>query len=198
MKKVKLMFAAVIMMGAVCAKAQGIMVGYDSRIGTGYGLTSSFRDAVADRTVPVPVKSKAAALAPAEGVSTVTIDIRLIEENTVKKETLICAKGDAGAAVKNCRKISDGSLLTAEEVRSFRVAPFFQPQGLSFRGQLRKAEQENKAGCYDIREECVAWKVVREKVCDDWVEVRPGVERCASWVMEETEVCTRYVKYCND
>lgn len=182
MKKINIIIAAAIMMGAIAAaNAQGIIVGYDSRVGTGYGLTSSFRDAVADRPAPAPASKPAAAAA----VSTITIDIRVIQDSAVKKETLTCAKGDAGAAVKNCRKASDGRLLTAEETQSFRLEAFFQAQGPTFRGRQRKAEGQALDNCRDTREECSAWKVVRES-------------SGASAVKDAYETCVSYVKYCND
>lgn len=181
MKNMKLIIAAAIMMTAIAAaNAQGIMVGYDSRVGTGYGLTSSFRDAVADRPAPAP-----ASPAAAPAVSTITIDIRVIQDNAVKRETLTCAKGDAGAAVKDCRKASDGRLLTSAETQSFRLEAFFQNQGMTFRGQQRKAEGQALENCRDTREECVAWKVVRES-------------SNGSAVKDAYETCASYVKFCND
>ena len=177
----KMIITAAIMMSAMAANAQGIIVGYDSRVGNGYGLTSSFRDAVADRPAPAPASRPAAAPA----VSTITIDIRVIQDSAVKKETLTCAKGDAGAAVKNCRKASDGRLLTPEETQSFRLEAFFQGQGMTFRGQQRKAVGQGLENCRDTREECSAWKVVRET-------------SGASAVKDAYETCVSYVKFCND
>lgn len=181
MKNMKLIIAAAIMMTAIAANAQGIIIGYDSRIGTGYGLGSSFRDAVADRPAPAPASKPAAAPA----VSTITIDIRVIQDSAVKRETLTCAKGDAGAAVKDCRKASDGRLLTAEETQSFRLEAFFEAKGLTFRGQQRKAEGQALENCRDTREECAAWKVVRES-------------SGTSAVKDAYETCASYVKFCND
>ena len=181
MKNMKLIIAAAIMLTAIAANAQGIIIGYDSRVGTGYGLGSSFRDAVADRPAPAPASRPAAAPA----VSTITIDIRVIQDNAVKRETLTCAKGDSGAAVKDCRKASDGRLLTPEETQSFRLEAFFQGQGMTFRGQQRKAVGQGLENCRDTREECSAWKVVRET-------------SGASAVKDAYETCVSYVKFCND
>lgn len=181
MKNMKLIIAAAIMMTAIAANAQGIIIGYDSRVGSGYGLGSSFRDAVADRPAPAPASKPAAATA----VSTITIDIRVIQDNAVKRETLTCAKGDAGAAVKNCRKASDGRLLTSAETQAYRLEAFFQGQGMTFRGQLRKAEGQALENCRDTREECAAWKVVRES-------------SNGSAVKDAYETCASYVKFCND
>jgi len=56
---------------------------------------------------------------------------------------------------------------------------------MTFRGQQRKAEGQGLENCRDTREECAAWKVVRET-------------SGTSAVKDAYETCVSYVKFCND
>jgi hypothetical protein len=194
MKKLNIALAAgLVLVSLQAAKAEGIDMDFDGSYRKAVSFSEALKsDAVTAAAVPAPeVASGGSASQP------VKLDLRVIEGDSVRKETLLCSRGDNGAAVKDCRKQSDKLPFSAAEAKSYRIEPFFQPGGVTFRSLLNNAETVNKVHCFNVVKECVAWKVVREKVCEDWVEYH-GSERCASWVMEEYEVCSHYDEYCND
>lgn len=145
------------------------------------------------------------AAAPVKAAATkqagkVTIDVSLRDGAAVRTESVVCGRGERGAAAKDCRRQEDGRALNAAEIRGLRLENYLQPRGVSFRALLGEAEKAEKSRfCHNIVKECDSWKEKCNKECVEWTEPNQfGYQKClaSDWVCYD--VCAHYATYCDD
>ena len=196
MKKELMMAAILIATAAAAARAGQNGLDFDGA-GPAVTLARTFETAAVqlpEAANPAP----AAKSAPVAGK--VTIDAAIYDGGTLREESLVCDKGDKGAAVKDCRRRADGSRLTAADIRSLKLEHYFTPRGLSFRAMLGEAESAEKSRyCHNPVKECDAWKTEGKRECTEWSEPTPsGYRKCLAMDWVYYDVCAHYSTYCDD
>ncbi len=109
---------------------------------------------------PVAEKVEPAAVAVSGEVK---IKVTIASGASEKKETLLCQAGPEGKGLTGCKKQSDLSALTPEEINAMSLRKYF-PEAAAFAGLLEQTKHSytNQSGpmtfhCIDI---CTGWKPV--------------------------------------
>jgi hypothetical protein len=183
--------AAILAAAAPFARAEGI--DFDGKTSKAASFTETMKSSgIQPAAVQAPEKVKLQLPADQQGGIEIAMTIR--RGGAVYEDKLLCLKGDDGAAVKECRKDSDGLELTKADVEAFGVDRFLTAKEPTFAGLIEKSRY-----CHDVVEECDRWKTVKEKVCVEYAEDSHGHQgKCIGYEIQYFEECSHYTHYCND
>ncbi|MDO8806443.1 MAG: hypothetical protein Q7R35_18685 [Elusimicrobiota bacterium] len=167
MKKSNILIAVFAVLAAVTsANAQAVKVDFDGKESKGMSLIELLNTVDSCQNDKIACsKPEAERVEPAAAVVSgeVKIKVTMVAGATKKKETLLCQAGTEGKGLTGCKKQSDQTMLTVEEINAMSLRKYF-PEAAGFSGLLEQTKHSytNQSGpmtfhCIDI---CTAWRPV--------------------------------------
>lgn len=193
MKKSKILIAVfAVMVAASAARAEGDLVDFDGKKSAPLNFSELFEGGSEGRTdgaalaVPEPERVQPAASTVLARETKISVTMRT--GNSVKKETVICEPAKGAPAITGCRKESDSSKITPEDVAAMSLRKYFPAEKTGFASLLNQTKHPytNQSGpqTFSCVDACGRW---------DWsitVSPFPPFLEEASWTcVEDSHEC---------